>query len=655
MRYLFFCIFIFASLPVFSIPEIVDISRQPYENIGKKVSYLEDISGRLGVHEAVAMDGLGKFHSSDKDILNLGNTKSAFWIKLRYIPEVNNRSYLIVDIPNIEQIDCFLLKENGQFLKMHAGSLSLPEKGIKVMTNYRFLLPDNSAEQVFTVYLRVRSNNIMLMPIKLTTSDKLAVGTSKLLLESIYIGVIFSLFFFNVFLFFSLGDKTYLYYSLYVFSLFFYVVLYLKGYSYLFGDQFRIALNTYPHIFHSFSAITAILFSRKFLNLKYTAPSWIRWYNIVFAFSVLEFLISILGFKSLGASYAQVLGVVNTILLMAAGIMLWFKGYKSAKYYVGAWALMSLTIMVFTFSLGGIFSTNDFTFNLLPIGSTVELLLLAFALGDRYRDLIRSERKTKDENLRIVRMHNEELERVVAERTVQLHQSIDKLEASNAVKNKLFSIVAHDLRSPFNSLVSIFTLNDMDMLSLDELKQLLNASRKNIDVIHHTLDNLLYWARNQMDASGSFFSVFDLNRAADTLLHVYQPLALNKSIVLKMEATEIPEVYADRNQVLLILRNLIDNAIKFTWPGGCIRIELKKQGNEVRISVSNPAVDPERLNLDTLRWPNIQASTPGTANERGVGLGLQLCHEFAKANGRKLDVQLIGEDIEFFFFLKIAD
>src|SRR5690606_14156736 len=128
---------------------------------------------------------------------------------------------------------------------------------------------------------------------------------------------------------------------------------------------------------------------------------------------------------------------------------------------------IAVTITAMILSLANVLPYYDLTFEFVPIGSTIELLLLAFALGDRYRTIITNEQKMRDENFKLIQTQNQRLEKLVEERTIRLTDTIMQLESSNAVKNKLFSIIAHDLRSPFNSLMSIFSLKDMNLLSLD--------------------------------------------------------------------------------------------------------------------------------------------------------------------------------------------
>jgi signal transduction histidine kinase len=240
---------------------------------------------------------------------------------------------------------------------------------------------------------------------------------------------------------------------------------------------------------------------------------------------------------------------------------------------------------------------------------------------------------------------------VVEERTLKLSETIVQLEASNGVKNKLFSIIAHDLRSPFNSLISIFALKDMDMLSLDELKMLLSENRKNIDTIHNTLNNLLYWAQSQMEGVKTQPFAFNLKLLIEDLILVYSPLIQLKGIAVNLQADERVVVYADENQIQLVLRNLIDNAIKFTPPAHSIGISLTQKENLLEICVSNTISSTNALNIERITNPNAFEATYGTGQEKGIGLGLHLCREYIRANGAELEVRITGRLVSFCFNL----
>ncbi|WP_235012641.1 sensor histidine kinase [Pedobacter africanus] len=632
-------------------PILLD-SSYTYGNIGKQVSYFEDKEAGITFDGVKVLEKRGKFQQSKSEVLNLGNTKSAFWVKITYKSAVAGRDYLVIDVPNIEHIDCYV-ETNTQLIHKSAGSIQPSVPGVITRNNYIIPLPEQGQNPgVSTIWLRVKTNNILLLPIKMATSENFVPGLSvKNSMQSIYIGILLTLFVFNIFLFFSIGDRTYLYYSIYVISLAVYVVGYLRGYSYLLGDQFRIMLNLYPHLFLSISIISGILFSSKFLNLHTLFPSFSKVCKALIGLSIVMLLTSAAGLKSISAILAQFLSISSAIILWTYGILAYRKGHAPAKYFILAWTFIAFTIILAVISMEGILPFRDFSFQLVPIGSTIELLLLAFALGDRYRTIIRNEQLVRDENLLLVQTQNQRLEKLVEDRTLKLSESIVQLEASNAVKNKLFSIIAHDLRSPFASLVSIFSLKDMDLLSLDELKMLLNENKKNIDTIHNTLNNLLYWAKSQMEGLKNQPTVFDLKLMAEDLVLVYSPLIQAKGIAVNLQAPQHPLVYADENQIQLVLRNLIDNAIKFTPPSHSIGISLTKNKTSIEVCVNNTTSNSNELNIESITNTSAFEATSGTGHEKGIGLGLHLCREYLKGNGSELKVNISGRSVSFCFQL----
>lgn len=628
----------------------------PFENIGRKVSYFKDESAALDIDAVKKLDKAGKFTQSDAEVLNFGNTKYAFWIKIRAVNKTVSKAYLVVDVPNIEHVDFYTNALNGTNVHIASGVLHKPVPGVRIANNITFALPNHSGTNtVQDIYLRVKSNNIILLPLKITASDGFTLEPIlKDQLEYMYIGILFILFFFNMFLFLSFRDQTYLYYSLYVLSLFLYVVLYLRGYSYMFGDGFRLLLNEYPHVFLSFSLIVSILFCRKFLNLKKTIPGMIRYYNILIALSLVMLIINLLGHKSISAYFAQFNSFVSLIVVWFSGIVAYYRGHKPAKYFIFAWFFVSVSVAALILSLEGVLPTNDFTFEFVPACSTIELLLLSFALGDRYRVLIKNEQAVRDENLSLIQNQNQRLEELAEKRTEILKDTIAQLEASNAVKNKLFSIIAHDLRSPFNSLISIFSLKDMDLLTFEELKMLLNENRKNIETIHITLDNLLHWAKSQMEGIKTLPSAFLLNTIIEELMLIYSPLMQKKGIIAKMDIEGKFKVYADEDQVKLILRNLIDNAIKFTPKGHYVEIGLNQLSGSVKITVINQISETDKFDSKKILSRNTFETSYGTEQEKGIGLGLLLCREYAKSNGGSLDIEQIGKEVLFSFQLPKA-
>lgn len=618
-----------------------------YQNIGKELSYVEDKSAAMSLEEVKKLSDAA-FTRGGHEILNFGNTSSAWWIRISYTAQRDLPLYLIIDAPNIEYIDAFATDSVGRPVVIKTGCFRTSQPNVFVRNNFMLNLPVSSRIEKETVYLRLKTNNILLAPIKVATAESVIQGQdSKLGIEYIYIGLLAGLLLFNLFLFVSVRDVTYLYYAVYVLTLSSYLLIYIRGYGFIFGDEARIFLNRYPHVLLSFSIVASLLFCSKFLHLKQRAPKILRLFYAIGGVGIILFFVSALGFKHTAAVIAQMLTVTVAVVAWIAGVTAYRNGHKPAKYYIVAWFFIWVTVAIVTLSLGGVIASSEFTIQLVPIGSTLELLLLSFALGDRYKTIIRAEQKARDENLFLVRTQNQRLEEEVGERTLQLNSTIRQLESSDAVKNRLFSIVAHDLRSPLKSLLGILTLSDMEVLTLEELQELLEENKKTIKSVNSTLDNLLYWAQGQMGGMVTSRDSFKLKPVFDELLLLYLPLIKQKGIQIEQLVEDTSVITADCNQVSLVLRNLIDNAIKFTPPAGRIWFGMQAVAEGVRFSVENEVEDSLGIDLDKLNGDQMGNATRGTGNELGVGLGLVLCKEYVKNNGGTFHIDRKESSVRF--------
>ncbi|RZK78357.1 MAG: histidine kinase [Pedobacter sp.] len=615
------------------------ISSFGYGNIGKKITWYEDKSSSLELSQIKELDAAGKFKVGKQDILNFGQSKSAFWLKIKYRVQNAFPMHLILDAPNVEHIEYYFNEANGKEHAIKSGCLSLEMPDVSISNNFMFKLPMLGIGRESVIYLKLKTSNILMAPVKISSSDDILKGAAfKDRIEYIYIGVLMALLIFNLFLFVSLKDITYLYYTIYVLTLSSYLLFYIRGYGFLFGENSRILINHHPHVLLSLSVISSLLFCYKFLNLKQTAPVMMKFYYLLAFVGTLLFFTSILGYKALSTSVAQLLTITVSVVVWISGVIAYRNGHKPAKYYIIAWFFIWITVGIVTLSLAGVLETTEFTVQLVPIGSTIELLLLSFALGNRYKIIIQAEQAARDENLMLITTQNQRLEQSVQERTQQL--------------NKLFSIIAHDLRSPLNSLISILSLSEMNVLNLEDFQSLLSKNKKNIETINNTLNNLLYWAKQQMEGSSTQPEQFDLALLMEELLLVYLPLANKKNIQVNTDIRDfVAPAFADINQIKLVLRNLIDNAIKFTPQGEKINLGLSYKNKTIEVYVANTISEQSRLKLkDTMDIKIIEA-TYGTANEKGVGLGLHLCREYLKNNGSQLKSHVEGNQIFFNFSL----
>lgn len=222
----------------------------------------------------------------------------------------------------------------------------------------------------------------------------------------------------------------------------------------------------------------------------------------------------------------------------------------------------------------------------------------------------------------------------------------------NFTKNKIISIISHDLRSPLNSLKGVLGLLNKRQITQDEFYRLAGDLGKNVENLSYMMDNLLHWAFTQMKGFTPSPSTFSLQQIAEEQVTLFAEAARQKGILLQNYITEPVAVYADVNHIRLILRNLINNAIKFSNKGGLVCIKATIDTGYVTIFVTDTGVGIPEEYLKKILKSNPQASATGTRGETGTGLGLLLCKEMIAYNGGQLWISSKpGEGSTFSFSL----
>jgi two-component system sensor histidine kinase/response regulator len=234
-----------------------------------------------------------------------------------------------------------------------------------------------------------------------------------------------------------------------------------------------------------------------------------------------------------------------------------------------------------------------------------------------------------------------------------VEQKAAELEMANDTKNKLFSILAHDLRSPLASIqnyleiISELKLDEDERLSIN--KKLLNSTQNT----QQMLANLLYWSKAQMEGVVVNMVRINLKEVLESTIHIHQAIAAEKHIRVVDNITDSVLVMADADMLQLIVRNLVNNAIKFTEPGGVITISANMIDNYCRLILKDNGTGiplDQQNDIFSLK----SKTTYGTKNEKGVGLGLVLCKEFAELqNGKISFASTAGKGTTFYLDLKL--
>ncbi len=244
-------------------------------------------------------------------------------------------------------------------------------------------------------------------------------------------------------------------------------------------------------------------------------------------------------------------------------------------------------------------------------------------------------------NITNTKLQGEIDERTIAE--IKLRESEKMLKELNATKDKFFSIVAHDLKNPFNTLIGFSNLLLNTGLNLSEEKKtnylelIYKASKRGYSL----LENLLEWSRSQTGRLEIKPQEFVLKQSIKECMNLHYSSAEKKFVSLTEQIDDTTKVFADVNMFTTVMRNLISNAIKFTPENGKIDITAIEKETEVQINVSDTGLGVSKESKEKLFRIDVNHSTPGTNQEQGTGLGLILCKEFIEKNKGKIWVESV--------------
>ncbi|HWK07192.1 MAG TPA: tetratricopeptide repeat-containing sensor histidine kinase [Puia sp.] len=250
---------------------------------------------------------------------------------------------------------------------------------------------------------------------------------------------------------------------------------------------------------------------------------------------------------------------------------------------------------------------------------------LAFLLGLWAFFLVRSNLQKQQLN-KLLKAQNEEI--------VMQNQQLADI---NTIKNKLLSIIGHDLRSPVSSLKGFVDLLRSSTLTEEQIRHFSNLMSNSLVSTSHLLDNLLFWAKSQMEGMRVSAGSFDLQEVIRQNKNLVQSRATEKEVLLVTDEKGGPVmVYADEIMVDMVIRNLVENAIKFSRAGDMVTISARKNTDLVTITVQDTGTGIHPDDHPKIFNRSVSYTTSGTSREKGSGLGLSLCKELVEKNGGKI-------------------
>jgi len=235
---------------------------------------------------------------------------------------------------------------------------------------------------------------------------------------------------------------------------------------------------------------------------------------------------------------------------------------------------------------------------------------------------------------------NKNQEIILQERTSDLNAKTLELEKSNEIKDKMFSIISHDLRSPIKTLGAFLSIAVSDSgVKPEELQLHLKKIQRDTEVLGHTLENILMWSRSQIKEVITRPVELELKKVVNDTLALYRTMAENKKIKLESTIEDDIKILVDKDHFNLVLRNLVGNALKFTHFEGRVNVTAKTANQLAHICVSDTGTGMTPEQLEMAFMSDIHHTSYGTINEKGTGLGLLLCKEYIEKNNGSIWVE----------------
>ena len=280
-----------------------------------------------------------------------------------------------------------------------------------------------------------------------------------------------------------------------------------------------------------------------------------------------------------------------------------------------------------------IFSTNDVEYYNLTISSIHDKLNEKLGTMLTFNDI--TENKLQQERLMAV---------------------AEQLSKQSELKDKLFMIVSHDIRDPMALLVNLTEILEEEKANLSsDSAEIVESLTEHVRNTYHMVENLLEWFRSQKGGMNLNLMVWNLSTIVKDTASILMAKTKMKNITLEEDIDDKIIVYADREAMELIIRNLISNAIKFTKRGGCVCIKAERSNDMVTVSVSDNGVGIDALRAQLLFNESQISPTVGTEGEKSTGLGLLICKEFVEQNGGEIWFDsTVGEGSTFSFTVPIG-
>jgi len=670
-------------------------SNAKIKTIGSYVALLDDPADTISIEEIMQVPG---FLPSKEAVPSFPISRVAHWVRFSIKNNSNDPSLLLeLAYPTIDSVWLVQVVNNQPQLLHKTGEFTPIRERTFGHQNYVFELAI-APGATETYYLKVRTSEQLQLPLYIGNVKQITERLSiRDLVFGLYAGLIFVMFLYNLFVYFTVRDKSYLYYVIYIIFVGFTQAC-VQGYSFrfLYPDSPHLA-NLLLVISPSLLGLAALRFLNEFMMVKKFTP---KLFKVLYFFVGVYFVVMALGFAGYYEICAELVqinaGLASVFVIIIASII--SREYRPAKFFLLAWSVFLASVVVFVSMNFNVLPYNEFTYYSLQIGSALEVVLLSFALADKI-NILRKEKEESQiatvnalrENDRIIREQNIILEGMVEERTHELTETLSDLKEAQgqlvesekmASLGQLTAGIAHEINNPINFVISnvnplrrdidqiIDSFSQLDAMvtndvSTQEIKGKMLELKEEIeyDYLITEIDFLLKGISDGSQRTAEIvkglriFARLDehdlkrvnINEGLDSTTIIVNSL-LNNKIVIQKDYEDLPLVECNAGKLNQVFLNIITNGIhairdKFKDKnGGIIKISTKKTGEMLDIIISDNGAGMSEEVQHKVFEPFFTTKEVG----EGTGLGLSIAYNVIKKHNGKIHINsVVGEGTEF--------
>lgn len=622
--------------------------------LGQALQVFEDASGTATLEDVLAQAAAGRFKPHDQATLNAGYSRSAFWLKidLHYRPgnPGSQRTWLLeLAYPPLDRLGLYLADAQGVYRLVRQTGDALPFASREVrQNNYLFSL-DFQPDQRQTVYLRLQSQGSIQAPLTLWSSTAyLEQQPVRLYVLGIIYGVLLGMLVYNLFIYLSVRDTSYLYYIFYIASFGLYQ-LSVNGAAveYFWPDNPWWA-NAATPFFIGCAGVFGSQFARSFLQTAQHSRWLDRLLLALIAFGAMVVGLSLMTSYALALRLATALALVFTVVIFAAGLFAWWRGLRVARYFIIAWSAFLLGGVVNTMMVLGYLPNIFLTMYASQIGSAIEVALLSLALADRINAMREQQAQTLFDAGQKLEVLNQQLAQ------------------GNKLKDEFLATLTHELRTPMNGVIGCLEL--METVEMDEeLSQYQQTAAGSARDMMRMVNGMLTLTELQAGKLKVYPAPFSLRSVIEALQVQFGANAAAKGLDFKVDIAPglADRLLGDSGKLAQCLECLLDNAIKFTRVGG-IALRVSGRTSELdRLVLSFAVIDTgigfTDLGEATLYQRFFQLDGSMTREYGGLGVGLAICRQLVELLGGRLTHTSEPErgsrfqlDVEFDIALPVA-